>query len=247
MHQTELTTYRPAIRDLPAGERPRERLRHFGADALATAELLAIVLQTGSQGENALRLAERLLVEFDGLPGLAQAALEELCQVPGIGPAKASQVKASLTLGRRLLRVAPPERYTIRSPADAANLLMPDMALLEHEELRTILLDTRNQVIRTHTVYSGSVNSVQVRVGEVFREAIRVNSAALVLAHNHPSNDVSPSPEDVLVTRQIAAAGQLLGIDLLDHIVIGRGRFVSLRERGLGFEPGGLALPTGPA
>ena len=242
MHEMEARTDCPTVRDLPAEERPRERLQHFGANALSTTELLAIVLQTGSRGENALRLAERLLIDFDGLPGLGHATIEELCQVTGVGMAKASQLKASLELGKRLLMVAPTERFTVQSPADAANLLMPDMALLEQEEMRTILLDSRNRVIRTHTVYAGSLNHVQVRVGEVFREAIRTNSAALIVAHNHPSGLTEPSREDIQVTRQLGAAGRLLGIEVLDHVVLGRQNYCSLRERGLGFEPSDVPL-----
>ncbi|MEA3336266.1 MAG: DNA repair protein RadC, partial [Chloroflexota bacterium] len=225
--------YRPTIHDLPAGERPRERLEHYGSAALSTAELLAILLRVGTGGENAVRMAERVLAHFDGLPGLAQASVAELCQAKGIGPAKAVQIKAGLELGRRLLVTAPHERPQVRSPADAANLLMAEMSILPQEHLRTVLLDTRNRVLRIPTVYVGSLNSAVVRVGEVFREAIRVNCAALIVVHNHPSGDPTPSPEDVQVTRMIVEAGDMLNIDVLDHLIIGRQRFVSLKERGL--------------
>jgi DNA repair protein RadC len=224
------------IRDLPLAERPRERLMHYGAGALSTAELLAIVLRVGTGGESALHLAESLLVHFEGLPGLAQATVEELCQTRGLGEAKATQIKAALELGRRLLVAAPHDRPQVRSPADAANLLMAEMSLLAQEHLRTLLLDTRNRVLKTHTVYIGSLNTASVRVGEVFREAIRANCAALIVVHNHPSGDPTPSPEDVQVTRLIVEAGSLLQIDVLDHLIIGRQRFVSLKERGLGFK-----------
>lgn len=228
--------YAPMIRDLPQEERPRERLRKLGARAMSTGELLAITLRTGVGGENVLRLAERLLVHFSGLPGIARASHSELCEVKGIGPAKAVEIKAALELGRRLLAAAPEERERVTSPADAANLLMSEMMFLEKEHLRLILLDTRNRVLNTPTVYVGSLNASVVRVGELFRAAIRENAAALIVVHNHPSGDPSPSPEDVHVTRQIRQAGELLDIEVLDHIVIGRQRYVSLKERGLGFE-----------
>jgi DNA repair protein RadC len=198
--------------------------------------LLAIILRTGAQGENVLRLAERLLARFGNLAGLASATLTEMQEVHGIGEAKAVEIKAALEIGRRLTLSAPDERVQVSSPGDAANLLMSEMSFLDQEHLRLVLLDTRNRVLRTPTVYIGSLNTSVVRVGELFRHAIRENAAAMIVAHNHPSGDPSPSPEDVAVTREIVRAGKLLDIDVLDHLVIGRGRFVSLKERGLGFE-----------
>lgn len=228
--------YAPLIRDMPQDERPRERLVSVGPQALSTTELLAITLRTGVGGENVLRLAERLLAHFSGLSGVARASVKELCGVRGIGPAKAVEIKAALEIGRRLLAMAPEERPRVTSPADAANLLMAEMMLLEQEHLRLILLDTRNHVLQIPTVYVGSLNTSVIRVGELFRAAIRENAAAFIVAHNHPSGDPSPSPEDIHVTRQIASAGKLLDIELLDHVIIGRQRYVSLKERGLGFE-----------
>jgi DNA repair protein RadC len=224
------------IRDLPVDLRPRERMLYAGPSALNTAELLAIILRVGNRNENVIRMAERLLVDFGGLTGLAQASFEELCAAHGMGKAKATQIKAALELGRRLLAAAPQERPQVRNPVDVANLLMMEMGLLEQEHLRAVLLDTKNYVIRVVTVYAGSLNSAVVRVGEVFREAIRANSAALILAHNHPSGDPTPSPEDVRVTEMIVEAGALLDINVLDHLIIGRNRYVSLKERGLGFK-----------
>lgn len=235
MTYNDQVEYRPTIHDLPEGERPRERLEHYGAGALSTAELLAITLRVGTGGENVVRVAERLLARFGGLPGLAQATIPELCQEKGLGPAKATQVKAALELGRRLLVAAPHERPQVRAPGDAANLLMAEMSLLSQEHLRTVLLDTRNRVLSIPTIYIGSLNQAQVRVGELFREAIRANSAAMIVVHNHPSGDPTPSPDDVQITRMIVEAGSLLNIDVLDHLIIGRQRFVSMKERGLGF------------
>ena len=186
-------------------------------------------------GENVLRLAERLLITFKDLPGLARASINQLTDVNGIGPAKAVEIKAALEIGRRLLNSAPEEKLRVTSPADAANLLMSEMSFLEKEHLRLVLLDTRNQVLGTPTIYVGSLNSSVLRVGELFRAAIKENAAAFIVAHNHPSGDPAPSSEDVRVTRQIVKAGELLNIEVLDHIVIGHNRFVSLKERGLGF------------
>ncbi|MCL4252135.1 MAG: DNA repair protein RadC [Anaerolineae bacterium] len=224
------------IRDLPVDLRPRERLIFAGPAALSNAELLAIILRVGGRGENVIRMAERLLSQFDGVAGLAQASFDELCDAHGMGEAKAAQVKAALELGKRMLLASPQERPQVRSPTDVANLLMMEMGLLEQEQLRIVLLDTKNFVLRVHTVYSGSLNTAVIRVGEVFREAIRANCAAFILAHNHPSGDPTPSPEDVRVTEAIVEAGALLDIRVLDHLIIGRNRFVSLKERGLGFK-----------
>jgi len=227
--------YSPTIKELPENLRPRERLAYAGANALSTAELLAIILRTGSKGENVVRMAERLLTRYRGLTGLAQASHEELCQIHGLGAAKATQIMAALELGRRLLLAAPQEQAHIHSPADVANLLMLEMGLLEREQLRTVLLDTKNRVQRIETIYAGSLNTAVVRVGEVFRAAIRANSASIIVVHNHPSGDPTPSPEDVHVTEKIVEAGRLLNIDVLDHLIVTRSRFVSLKERGLGF------------
>ena len=227
--------YRPTLRQLPPSERPRERLRDRGAAALSNSELLAIILRTGTPSENALALATAALARFNGLPGLARASFGELCTQHGMGEAKAAQVKAALELGRRLLSTQPEERATVRSPQDVANLLLAEMGLLEQEHLRVVLLNTKNQVLAMPEVYKGSVNSAQVRVSELLREAIREGCPALIVVHNHPSGDPTPSPDDIDLTRQLIEAGKLLDIDVLDHIVIGGQGFVSLRERGLGF------------
>ena len=230
--------YSPMIRDLPADLRPRERLIYAGERALSTAELLAIILRVGNQGESVIRMSERLLSEFDGVAGLAKADFDELCQVHGIGAAKAAQLKSALELGRRLLIAQPEERPQIRTPTDVANLLMLEMSLLEQEHLRTVLLDTKNHVMRIADVYAGSLNAAVVRVGEVFRATVRANAASIIVVHNHPSGDPTPSPEDVRVTEMIVEAGELLDINVLDHLIIGRNRYTSLKERRLGFGSG---------
>ena len=227
--------YHPTIHDLPAGERPRERLRERGADYLSNAELLAILLRTGTQAENVLGLAERLLARFGGVVGIAKASFGELCAERGVGEAKASQLKAAFELGRRLVSAQPGERAVVRSPQDAANLVLGEMGLLEQEHLRVILLDTKNQVHRVAEVYRGSVNTSQIRVGELFREAVRENCPAIVVVHNHPSGDPTPSADDIKVTQDLVQAGRLLDIEVLDHLVIGHQRYISLKEKGLGF------------
>jgi DNA repair protein RadC len=237
MESPKTTDYTPMIRDLPVDLRPRERMVYAGAHALSTAELLAIILRVGGRGENVIRMAERLLTHFGGIAGLAQASMDELAAQHGMGQAKATQIKAALELGRRLQIAAPNERPQVRGPADVANLLMLEMGLLEQEHLRTVLLDTKNFVIRVANIYVGSLNSAAVRIGEVFREAIRANSASLIVVHNHPSGDPTPSPEDVRVTEMLVEAGRLMDIEVLDHLIIGRNRYISLKEQRLGFKP----------
>ncbi|MFV9503888.1 MAG: RadC family protein [Oscillochloridaceae bacterium umkhey_bin13] len=223
------------IKELPSAEQPRERLALVGPGALSDSELLAILLRVGVPGSNVLQLAQQTLHECGGWPGLQRTEYHDLCARRGLGVAKAATVKAALEIGRRLLLAGPDERLQIKSPADAASLLMIEMSHLDQEHLRAVLLDTKNRVQQVATIYIGSVNSALIRVGEVYKAAIRLNSAALILAHNHPSGDPTPSPEDILVTRQIVEAGKLLDVECLDHLIIGRGRYVSMRERGLGF------------
>jgi DNA repair protein RadC len=232
----DATEYSPTIKDLPVDERPRERLARAGEGALSTAELLAIILRTGVGGENVLAMATRLLSKYSGLPGLARASFAELEAEKGLGKAKTAQLKAALELGRRMLLVAPEDHFVVRSPTDVAQLLMAEMSHLEQEHFRVLYLDTRNRLMGIETIYVGSLNASHVRVSEVFRDAVKRNCAAIIVVHNHPSGDPSPSPEDVGVTRQLVAAGKLLDIEVLDHLIVGQQRFVSLRERGLGFE-----------
>ena len=235
-----MTEYRLTVREWPQSERPREKLQRQGAAALSTAELLAIILRTGTVREDVVALSQRLLVQKGGLAGLAHSSLTELLAEHGLGLAKAAQLKAALELGRRLMvLLADPTaaRVQVRSPGDVANLLMVEMALLEQEVMRTVLLNTKNHVIATPVIYQGSANTAVIRVGELFREAVKHNAVSLIVVHNHPSGDPTPSPEDVAVTREIVAAGKLLDIEVLDHLVIGHQRFVSLKERGLGFGP----------
>jgi DNA repair protein RadC len=227
-----------SIKEMSEEERPRERLAKLGPQSLTTAELLAILLRVGLVGESAVQVGQRLLQTFGGISGIHRASFAELSAQKGVKLAKAAQLKAAIELGRRLLLESPEERPTVHTPADAAELVQYEMTALEQEELRVLLLDTRNRVLHIEAVYRGSVNSSQVRVAEIFKTAIRRNATNLIVVHNHPSGDPTPSPDDVAITRAILQAGELLDIKLLDHIIIGSGRFVSLKERGLGFTQG---------
>ena len=232
----ERAQYQPMIRDLPQGERPRERLKEYGPRYLSNTELIAILLRTGLQGENVLSMASRLLATFDGLAGLGRSSFSELCAQRGLSEAKVCQLLAALELGRRYVSLAPQERAAIHSPEDVANLLMAEMSGFDQEHLKVLLLSTKNEVMSVHEIYVGNVNSSVIRAAEVFRPAIRDNAPSIIVVHNHPSGDPTPSPEDVNITQELVSAGKLLSIELLDHMVIGSGnRFVSMNEKRLGF------------
>jgi DNA repair protein RadC len=220
---------------MPHSERPRERLKELGPGALSNAELTAILLRTGVTGENVLNLSHRLLAETGGLGGLARAELSELCAMRGISEAKGCQLLAAFELGRRLVSLSPEDRVRIRSPRDVANLLAAEMGFLDQEHLRVLTLTTKKEVLGVHEVYIGNVNSSMVRVAEVVRPAIRQNCPSIIVVHNHPSGDPTPSPEDILVTNKIRSGAAMVDIELLDHVVIGGQRHVSLKEKGLGF------------
>lgn len=229
--------YHPTIRDLPQGERPRERLSKYGVKQLSNTELIAILLRTGLKGENVLALSARVLAQFNGLAGVGRATFAELCAQRGLSEAKVCQLLAALELGRRLVSLAPQERAVIQSPQDVTNLLAAEMAALDQEHLRVLLLSTRNEVLSIQEIYVGNVNSSMVRPAEVFRPAIRDNAPSIIVVHNHPSGDPTPSAEDVAITRALVSSGKMLGIELLDHLIIGSGgRYVSLNEKGLGFK-----------
>jgi len=220
------------IRDLPSGERPRERMEQYGPEALSTAELLAIVLRVGSRGESAVRLAERLLSEFGGLSGIARARMPQLSSPAGMGLAKAAQVKAAFELGKRLATSTEGGRPVVRNAADAAALVMEDLRYREQECLAAIFLDTRNQVIRVQIITVGTLTGSPAHPREVFKEALAHGCASLIVCHNHPSGDPAPSREDIGLTARLVKAGEMIGIPLLDHIIIGAGRYVSIKEAG---------------
>jgi DNA repair protein RadC len=227
------------LRDLPPEERPRERLARRGASGLSAAELIGLVWGSGTAGRSALDVATVALATVGSLSRLAAASPPELEAIPGIGAARAAQLAAAFELGRRLLADWPSGRLTVRAPRDLADRLILQMGRLEREELRVALLNTRNAVLSIETVYRGNVSTALVRVGELFRDAVRQHAAGLILVHNHPSGDPSPSPDDLHLTAEAVAAGRLLDVPVLDHLIIGQEAYVSLRDRGIPFDRGG--------
>lgn len=228
----ELSDNRPRVRDLPAKERPVNRIHEVGPQALSSTELLACLLQSA----DAFQQAQKLLVRFADLGGLARASELELTAITGIGPAQAARLIAALEIGRRLMTETPEERWQIRAPSDAAHMLMPQLSYEPRERFVVMSLDTRNRILHQETLYLGTLNTSLIRTAEVFASPLQRNAAAIIVAHNHPSGDPNPSPEDVVLTRRLVEAGKLMEINVLDHVVIGQNRYVSLRERGLGFE-----------
>jgi DNA repair protein RadC len=202
-----------------------------GPMALSNAELIALVT-----GCPSLDSAAEMVAQAGDLRTLATMSTEELTRADGIGPASAAAVQAALELGRRLVAEDSPDRWQVRAPSDAAHVLMPKYGDKEQEHLIVLLLDTRNRIVAEKVLYIGTVNTSLVRPAEVFMDAVRRNCPSVIVAHNHPSGDPDPSPEDVALTRRLVSAGKMLEITVLDHIVIGKGRYVSLRERSLGFE-----------
>ena len=227
------------LRDLPPEERPRERLARRGAAGLSAAELIGLVWGSGSPGRSAVQVATEALAVAGSLSNLAAASPPELEAISGIGGARAAQLAAAFELGRRLLADWPTGRLTVRAPRDLADRLILQMGRLEREELSVVVLNTRNAVLAIETVYRGNVSTALVRVGELFRDAIRQHAAGLILVHNHPSGDPAPSPDDLHLTAEAVAAGRLLDVPVLDHLIIGHEAFVSLRDRGIPFDRGG--------
>jgi DNA repair protein RadC len=229
--------YNTRIRELPASERPRERLRDLGPQSLSNAELLAIIMRTGTASQSVLSLATSLLAKHQGLGGLARRSFSELKSERGVGEAKAAELLAVFTLAHRLNALQPEDRATVRSPADVMALMGGEMGFLDQEHLRVLLVNIRNQVVGIDRVYVGSVNTAQVRTAELFKEAVRQNAPSIIMVHNHPSGDPSPSAEDVALTKQARLAGEILQVEVLDHVVIGDRRFASMKQLGLGFGP----------
>lgn len=220
------------LRDVPQEERPRERMLQFGAQALSNAELLAILLRTGTFAESAVGVAQRLLIEAGGLRNLVEMSVGQLTKIKGIGLAKAVQILAGIELGRRLARTTRPETVTIRSPKDVTRLMMEELRYLQKEHFVCLFLNTKNNVIGQETLSIGSLNASIVHPREVFLAAIKRSSASIICVHNHPSGDPTPSPEDIEMTRRLVEAGSIIGIDVLDHVIIGDRTSVSLKEHG---------------
>ena len=227
---------RLTIKELIESDRPRERMATFGAESLQTAELLAILLRVGMKGETAVDIGGRLLVRFGGLQGIQRATLAELSKERGLGLAKASQIKAAIELGRRLAQEVPAEKPLLSNPEAIYSLVGYEMAGYEVENLWVLLADMKNRLINIQKIYTGTLNASTVRVSELFRPAIEQNAASIVIVHNHPSGDPTPSTEDINLTRAVVQAGTLLDIPLLDHVIVGgHQRYISMRQKKLGF------------
>ncbi|MEH6989117.1 RadC family protein [Cytobacillus firmus] len=220
------------IKDFPQDERPRERFVQNGPESLSNHELIAILLRTGTKDESVLQLANRLLTHFEGLRLLKDASLDEITAIKGIGSAKAIQVLAAVEIGRRISKLTYDDRYIIRSPEDGANFVMHEMRFLSQEHFVCLYLNTKNQVLHKQTIFIGSLNASIVHPREVFKEAFRRSAASIICIHNHPSGDPTPSREDIEVTKRLAESGKIIGIDVLDHLIIGENKFVSLKEKG---------------
>jgi DNA repair protein RadC len=221
------------MKELPKEIRPRERLFEQGAAGLSDVELIAIIIRTGTKDETSLQLSQRLLQEFGSLGKISYASLEELSRFHGIGRAKAAQLIACIELGRRLSKAAVGARVSINRPEQLADILMLEMRYLDREHFKAVVLNTKNQILKIVDISIGSLNSSIVHPRELFKVVLKHSGAALIVAHNHPSGDPEPSSEDIRLTKRLNEAGKILGIDLLDHLILGDGKFVSLKERGI--------------
>jgi DNA repair protein RadC len=219
------------IKNLPLEERPRERLMHYGADKLSIVELIAIILRTGSSKRSALALAEELIISFQDLRGLAKAPWEEIAQIKGVGQAKAVQLKAAFELGRRVLTDHPASLPVIHKPQDVFELLKAGFQDLDREHFKVLHLNVKNQVLKIETTAIGILSSAPVHPREVFKAAVKTNSASLILAHNHPSGDPQPSQDDLSLTARLREAGEIIGISIVDHVIFGDNRYISLKEQ----------------
>src|SRR3954447_261904 len=218
------------MKDLLPDDRPREKLRHLGAAALGDNELLAVVIGNGTRRGNAVSVANALLAAHGGLHGLTRVTADDLVRIAGIGRVRAAQLIAALELGRRTLAHAPSARLLIRGPEDAAGYLMPRFGARGVEQFGIMLLDAKHRVMRTTVLSIGTLNSSVVEPRDVFREAAIGGAASIVVFHNHPSGDPTPSPEDVALTRRLVGAGSILGIDVVDHLILGDARYCSILE-----------------
>lgn len=222
-----------AVREMPEEERPRERLKQLGAEVLRDAELIAVLFRTGTREMGAVALAEQTLRHFGGLRHVAQASVSELCAVKGLGTVKAVELKAALELGKRLATFTADQRPQISKAEDVAKLLMVRFKDLETEHFKSILLNTRNEVMKVVDVSAGGLDATSCHPRDVFRQAIREGASAVIVCHNHPSGNPEPSKSDIAVTERLSEAAEILGLRFLDHIIFGDGRYTSMKERNL--------------
>ena len=222
------------IIDIPKEERPVEKLLSSGPETLSNAELLAVILRTGTRGENIISLSTRIISEFDGLDGLLDAGIEEISTIKGVKNIKASQILALGELVKRINKLTlTKDSRNISSPKDVAEYVMKEMMFLKQEILKVIMLDTKNNIIGIKDVFKGSLNTSIVHPREIFKEAIKKSSSSIIICHNHPSGDPTPSKEDINITIRLKECGKIMGIDLLDHLIVGKDKFVSLKEKGI--------------
>lgn len=221
------------MKDIPFNERPYEKLENFGAERLTDAELLAIIIKTGTKDETAVSLAQRILKSSEWVEDITEISLQELMKIKGVGRVKAIQIKAVLELGKRLVSFRKSNKLQIRNPQDVSDFLMEEMRFLKKEYVKALLLNTKNELIKIVDVAIGSLNASIIHPREVFSYAVKSGSASVILVHNHPSGDPTPSSEDILITKRLYEAGQILGIELLDHIIIGNKKYVSLKEKNI--------------
>jgi DNA repair protein RadC len=231
MRMGERAPHLMLLRDIPEEERPRERMLQYGANHLSNVELIALLLRTGSIGESVMLLAQRVLASVNGLKGFTGASLQQLTQMKGVGPAKAIQLLAGIELGRRVARILPEERYAVHSPYDAVQLVMDELRFEQQELFVCLFLNTKYRMIEKKCIFKGSLNASIVHPREIFHEAIKRSAAAVICVHNHPSGDPTPSPEDLQVTERLFAAGEIMGIDLLDHLIVGERSCYSMKEK----------------
>ncbi|MDO4432171.1 MAG: DNA repair protein RadC [Aerococcaceae bacterium] len=226
-----MTTFASFIQEVPRESQPRERLMTYGEKALSNHELLAILLRTGTKDENVLQLSMKLLQTFDSLSELKQASLEELQAIKGIGPTKASELKAAIEFGMRVCQCSVPKFGVMTSTEEAGKWLMNEMANLHQEHLVVLFLNTKNEIIKKRTIFIGTVNSSVAHPREIFKEAVKYPTARMIIAHNHPSGDTEPSQSDIVFTKRMISCGEMMGIELLDHLIIGQDRYLSMREK----------------
>jgi DNA repair protein RadC len=221
------------VRDLPRQERPRERLQKFGAEALSAQELLALIIGRGIPNKSVMNIAQELLAKFGNVKAISQATIEELSQIKGIGLAKAAQIRACFELGKREDLEPELKNFDIKDPEAVVKAIRASIKDKAKEHFKLVLLNPRNKIIGISTISIGTLNASLVHPREVFKDAITHSAASVVLAHNHPSGDPDPSEDDLKITKKLADSGKILGIEVLDHIVIGRNNFCSFKERGL--------------
>jgi len=226
--------YKLKIKDLPKNERPREKLYKYGARVLSNSELLAIIIRTGNRENTSIEISQRLLaLDNEGIGFLSKASLEELTAIKGVGKCKAAQILSAVELGKRISVSIEKDKLKISSPMDVANLMIEEMKYFKKEYFKIIMLDTKNQVISIEDISMGSLNASIVHPREVFIGAIKRSSASIILVHNHPSGDPTPSKEDINITKRLSEAGDILGIKILDHLIVAESKYVSLKEKGL--------------